>query len=48
MLVFALIAAVRTRPEPAILAVLNRLDEVFTDLVRGRLGVAMLAQDDLA
>lgn len=48
MLVHALVPAVRTGPEPAVLAHLDGLDEVLADLVRGGLGVAMLAQDNAA
>ena len=47
MLVHALIAAVRTRPEPAVLTVLDGFDEELADFVGGGFGVAVLAQDDL-
>ena len=48
MLVHALIASVRTRPEPAVFAVFDRVDEVFAYFVGGGLGVAVFAQDDFA
>ena len=43
MLVFAFVAAVWTRPEPAVLSVLDGLDEVFAYFIRCRLWVAVLA-----
>ena len=47
MLVHALVAAVRTRPEPAVLAVLDGFDEELAYFVRRRFRVAVFAQDDL-
>lgn len=47
MLVHAPIAAVGTRPQPAVFPVLDRLDEVFADFVRGGFRVAVFAQHDL-
>ena len=48
MLVHAFVASVRTGPEPAVLAVFDRVDEVFADFVGGRFGVAVFAEDDFA
>ena len=48
MFVHAFVAAVRAAPEPAVLAVLDGVDEVFADLVGRGFGVAVFAQDDLA
>lgn len=47
MPVHALITTIRTSPEPTILAILDGLDKVLAHLVRRRLGIAMLAHDDL-
>lgn len=46
MLIHALISPVGASPEPTILLVFHRLDEVLADLVGGRPGVAMLADND--
>ena len=46
MLVLALVAAVRTHPEPAVLAVLDGLDEELAHLVRPGLLVALLGEED--
>lgn len=48
MLVHTLIPPVRTLPEPAVFAILDRLDEVFTDFIRGRLGVSVFARHHLS
>ena len=47
MPVHALVASIWTGPEPAVLAVLDCLDEVFAHFVGRRLRVAMLAHNDL-
>lgn len=47
MPIHALIAPVRTRPKPAILADLHGLDEVLAHLVRRRLWVPVLAHHHL-
>lgn len=47
MLVHALVAAVRTRPEPAVLSVLDGVDEVFAYLIRCRFRVAVFAHNHL-
>ena len=46
--VHALVAAVWTGPEPAVLAFFDGVDEVFADFVGGGFGVAVFAHDDLA
>lgn len=48
MLVHALVAAIRTGPEPAVLLVLDGLDEVLADLLGRRARVSMLAHNDIA
>ena len=48
MLVHALVTSIGTSPEPTVLLVLNRLNEVLADLVRSRSRVAVLAENDLA
>ena len=48
MLVHALIASVRTGPEPAVFPVLDCFDEVFADFVSRGFGIAVFAYDDLA
>ena len=48
MLVLALVAAVRTRPEPAILSILNGINKVFADDVGRGFGVAVFTQYDLS
>lgn len=48
MLVHALVASIRTCPEPAILLVLDGLDEVLAHLVCCGLGVAVFAEHDIA
>lgn len=48
MLVHALIASVRTRPEPAVLAHLDRFDEVFAYFIGGGFGIAVFAENDFA
>lgn len=47
MLVHALVAAVRTHPKPAVLAILNGLDKELADFVGCRLWVSVFAEDDL-
>ena len=48
MLVHALVASVRTGPEPAVFTVFDRFDEVFAYFVRGGFGVTVFAEDDFA
>lgn len=48
MLVHALVASIRTCPEPSVLLVLDGLDEELAHLVRCGLGVAVLAEHDIA
>ena len=48
MPIHAFVATVRTRPEPAVLAVLDSCDEVFADFLGGGFGVPVFAEDDLA
>lgn len=48
MLVHALVTTVGTSPEPTILLVLDRLDEVLANLVGGGTGVSVLAHDNAA
>jgi len=48
MLIHALISSVRTSPEPSILLILDRLDEVFAYFIRRRLRIPMLTQHHLA
>lgn len=48
MPVHALIATVRTRPEPAVFPVLDRFDEEFADFVGSGFGVAVFTQDYLS
>lgn len=48
MLVHALVAAIRTSPEPTVLAILNSLDKVLAHLIGRRLGVAVLGHDNTA
>jgi len=45
--VHAFIAAVGTRPEPAVFPVFDGVDKVFADFVGGGFWVAVLAQNDL-
>ncbi len=47
MLVHALVAAIRTRPEPTVFAVLDRLNEVLAHFVRRRFRIAVLGHDHL-
>lgn len=47
MLIHALVASIRTSPEPTVLSVLDGIDEELADFVRGGLGIAMLARDNL-
>lgn len=47
MLVHAFITSVRASPEPTVLAILDGLNKVLANLVRGGLGVAMLAHDHI-
>lgn len=48
MLVHALVASIGAGPEPTILLVLDRFDEIFADLVCRGPGVSVLAHNDLA
>ena len=48
MLIHAFIAAIGTRPEPTILSLFDRVDEVFADFVGGCFGVAVLACDNFS
>lgn len=48
MLVHALVAAIRTSPEPTVLAILNSLDKVLAHLIGRRLGVAVLGKNNTA
>lgn len=47
MLVHALVASIRTCPEPTVLLVLDRLDEELAHLVGCCLGVAVLAEHNI-
>lgn len=46
MLIFALVAIVGADPEPSVKAVLDGLDEILADLVRGCLLVALLGENN--
>lgn len=48
MLVHALITSIRTDPEPAILLVLDSLDEVLANLIGSGSRIALLAKHNLA
>ena len=48
MPVHAFVAAIRTRPEPAVLAFFNGGDEIFADFISRGFRVTMFVEDDLA
>ena len=48
MLVHALVTSIGTSPEPSILLVLHSIDEIFANLLGGRSGVSVLAENHLA
>lgn len=47
MYIFAVVSAVRTRPEPTVLALFNGLNEIFANFVCRGFGIAMLGHNDL-
>ena len=48
MLVHTLVTSIGTSPEPSILLVLHSIDEIFANLLGGRSGVSVLAENHLA
>ena len=48
MFIHALVAAIGTGPEPAILSVFHGINEVFADFVGGGFRVTVFREDDLA
>lgn len=48
MFIFAFVAAVRTYPEPAILAIFDCLDEEFADLVCASNLIALFRSDNFS
>ena len=47
MLIHAFIAAVGTRPEPAVFTLFDGVDEIFADFVGGGFRIPVFAEHDL-